>query len=105
MLFRHNVVTALQPLCLVLVATLLIAVPNMVHAIQAIPLPFQVVQPDGTAVTIQMAGDHRVRYDKDTNGFRVVKTQQQSKDLFVYAVFNTSAGAVVPTDKEVWMQA
>jgi hypothetical protein len=86
-----------------LFVTWLAACPYSALGIIARSQSFQVQQPDGTVVTLQLRGDDRVRFDKDNDGYQVTKQKQQQsgKDIFVYATFNTSSQTVVATNKEV----
>lgn len=89
--------------CLVGLLAIGLAVCPTSVAIQANAIPFQVRQPNGTVVTLQLAGDDRLRYQVDPNGYRVEKQKVQGKDSFVYAMFDATASSVVVTAKEVCM--
>jgi len=74
--------------CFIFASTNLFAVP-------ATPYPIEVMQPDGTTLTIRLHGDERFRYTSTLDGFLIMKNQQ---DAFVYATVSQT-GEIQPTER------
>ena len=71
---------------------LVLAVPQRAEAIPASPHPFEVVQPDGTSITLHIRGDEYFHWYEDLNGYTVVL----DRGTYVYAQLSAE-DTLVPT--------
>lgn len=65
---------------------------------RATPYPFEVVQPDGSRITLFLRGNEHRNYLQDPLGYAVVEAQAAgNKPMFVYATPDSQSGQLRPT--------
>lgn len=76
-----------------LLSVILIAICHSVIGVIAYPYPVDIIQPDGTKITIILKGDEHVKWAVTTDGYTILLN---SKGIYEYAVLN-SVDDLVPS--------
>ena len=86
-LIKSNIVKIGKLFLLLFIFNILIADNHSAFGVSAYPFPVEIVQSDGTKVTIINKGDERLKWAQTVDGYSIVRN---SKGIYEYAMLSTT---------------